>query len=97
MSELEVVVTDEAQIQLSHITSKVDQSAVKHALLSLKVIAEAGHSYDPVYEAALPPVECRVIYAGNYGIYYFIDHYSRVVILAIEDQRADPRKRFSLF
>ena len=62
----------------------------------LGIICSAGSIYDPAYEAARPPVECRVVYAGHYGIYYSIgqDLDSPVVVFSIEDQRRDPSTRF---
>jgi plasmid stabilization system protein ParE len=54
-----------------------------------------GRVYDPVYEAARPPFEVRVVYADIYGIYYTVDEdASTVVIRFIEDQRMDPATRF---
>lgn len=55
-----------------------------------------GRLYDPAYEAARPPFEVRVAYAGNYGIYYTADEDTQTVIVRfIEDQRMDPTPRFT--
>ena len=86
----------EAQYQLVRIPSNADYNEVKRMLRALGIIADAGSVYDPAYEAAKPPVECRVVYAGHYGIYYTSeDPGSPVVVFAIEDQRRNPKTRFS--
>ncbi len=98
MNAREVVVTDEARLQLANIPSDKDYADVKRMLGVLGIICSAGSIYDPAYEAARPPVECRVVYAGHYGIYYSIgqDLDSPVVVFSIEDQRRDPLTRFEL-
>lgn len=69
---------------------------VDNALLSLATYPERGRLYDPLYEAARPPVPLRVLYVRNYGIYYSVDHESGTVLVRfIEDQRMDPRMRFT--
>ena len=96
MDARDVVVTQEAQYQLVRIPSNADYNEVKRMLRALGIIADAGSVYDPAYEAAKPPVECRVVYAGHYGIYYTSeDPGSPVVVFALEDQRRNPKTRFS--
>ena len=63
MDARDVVVTQEAQYQLVRIPSNADYNEVKRMLRALGIIADAGSVYDPAYEAAKPPVECRVVYA----------------------------------
>ena len=62
-----------------------------NALDALAIAPGLGMVYDPYYEAARLPFEVRVVYAGNYGIYYDYDVYVRF----IEDERMDPLNRFS--
>ena len=85
-------------MQLAGIPSDKDYADAKRMLGVLGVICSAGSVYEPAYEMAEPPVECRVVYAGCYGIYYSIgqDPDSHVVVFSIEDQRRDPLTRFGL-
>lgn len=56
-----------------------------------------GREYNPAYDAALPPVSCRVLYVGNTtkAIYYFVDEErQRVFVFYIGDARSDPMTRF---
>lgn len=56
-----------------------------------------GQAYDPYYESARPPVPCRVFYCGHYGVYYHVDDsLGMIYVFAIEDQRRDPLRRFSI-
>ncbi|MEE1045590.1 MAG: type II toxin-antitoxin system RelE/ParE family toxin [Olegusella sp.] len=67
---------------------------VDDALDAIAIMPEIGRIYDPVYEAARPPFEVRVVYASVYGIYYTVDEESGVVFIRyIEDQRMDPAGR----
>lgn len=96
MDVRKVIVTREALFQLANIPSNADYDKVKKMMDVLGAIADAGSKYDPAYEAAKPPVECRVVYAGHYGIYYTSDPSpSPVVVFSIEDQRRNPEQRFS--
>ena len=55
-----------------------------------------GVAYDPLYDAAKPPIPVRVLYVENYGIYYTIDDEHRLIrVHFIEDQRMDPNLRFT--
>lgn len=97
MTKRAVVITDEAQMQLIAIPSKDDYAKVKNMLSVLGVIYAAGSLYDPAYKASRPPVDCRVVYAGHYGIYYMCEDKdaSPVVVFSIVDQRRNPLTRFS--
>lgn len=97
MNERSVVITDEAQLQLINIPSDKDYVDVRKMLGVLGIVYSAGSVYDPAYEAAKPPMECRVVYAGHYGIYYSgePDPNLPIVVFSIEDQRRDPNRRFS--
>lgn len=56
-----------------------------------------GEEYDPAYEAARPPIDCRVFFCARYGVYYHVDEERRLItVLAIENQRRNPMNRFSL-
>ena len=69
---------------------------VSDGVLLLTRNPELGRVYDPLYEAARPPMELRVIYTGHYGIYYTPDHERKLIrVHFIEDQRMDPASRFS--
>ena len=96
MEPREVIVSDEALVQLIAIPSNEDYARVMKTLRLLETIPCAWPVYDPAYEAARPPVECRVAYAGHYGIYFegADDPESPVRVFAIEDQRRDPERRF---
>lgn len=93
----EVQLADEALVQLIEIPSQGDYARVRTVLRTLETIPLAGSVYDPAYEAAQPPIECRVMYAGHYGIYYTCDEIptAPVRVLAIEDQRRNPMNRFA--
>ena len=92
--DLPVELTDEALLQLCEIPGQADYRIVRHALRSLEQVNEAYGEYDPGYEAARPPVPCRVCYAGHFGIYYAIAG-ERVVVFSIIDNRLDPAGRFA--
>ncbi len=71
---------------------------IKDAILRLEDFPLLGRAYDPDYEAARPPMPCRVLYAGRYGVYYMLTDDAPVpllVVLAIEDERRDSMRRFS--
>ncbi len=56
-----------------------------------------GEEYDPAYNAARPPIDCRVFFCARYGVYYHIDEEKLIItILAIENLRRNPMNRFSM-
>lgn len=62
---------------------------------SLQTMPYRGRVYDPIYDAARLPFECRVAYSGQHGVYYTVHDSERLVYIRyIEDQRRDPRRRF---
>lgn len=66
------------------------------ALDVLFVFPEAGHRYDPLFEAARPPFEVLEFFTERHGIYYSLMEDERVLYVRfIEDLRADPGGRFS--
>ena len=66
------------------------------ALDALAVFPGIGVAYDPLYPAARPPFEVSVLYADRYGIYYSTDERAKVVYIRyVEDERMDPRLRFT--
>lgn len=69
---------------------------VSDAIELLSTYPDLGRAYDPYYETAQAPVSLRVMYAGNYGISYTPDHARQIIrVHYVEDQRMDPRTRFS--
>lgn len=94
MLNLPVVLTDEALLQVSEIPSNKDYKAVTDALRSLDNMNEAYGFYVPGYEAARPPFDCRVCFAGNYAIYFTIIK-EEVVVFSVCDNRLDPNNRFA--
>lgn len=74
---------------------KASFEKVRALIGSLQAMPYRGSVYDPTYEAARPPFECRVVYAGRQGIYYTVHEDEHLVYIRfIEDQRRDPRRRF---
>lgn len=68
---------------------------VRKLISTLREMPYGGSVYDPVYEAARPPFECRVAYAGKYGLYYTVhDEEALIYLRFVEDQTMDPRLRF---
>ena len=64
----------------------------------LSTFPYAGETYEPYYEAAKPSMPCRCISVQGtpFTLYYGVDDASETVsVFAIEDQRADPTRRFS--
>ena len=93
-----VAISQLAQEQLAAIPSDALYLQVKDAILRLAQFPGLGRVYDPEYEAARPPMSCRVMYAGRYGVYYTgfdAPGNEPLVILAVEDERRDPLRRFS--
>ena len=59
---------------------------------------EAGAVYNPYYEAARPPIECRYITVPGtlFTLYYAVDEKAKAVnVFSIEHQRVNPRSLFS--
>lgn len=91
----DIELTDEAFYSYVSISSDRLFDHVTNIIGLLGTSPELGHIYDPVYEAQVPPFECRVVYCENLGIYYKIDEEThRVLVVAIVDQRSNPRSRF---
>lgn len=91
----DVIVTDEAFYALAALSSNRLFEHVQHDLTLLETTPRLGRIYDPAYEAALPPFECRVMFCEHLGIYYRAhEEEQRVVVFAIEDQRRNPTERF---
>lgn len=95
----QVVLSELAQEQLLAIPSDAAYLHVKEAIRNLSLFPQMGRVYEPDYEAAVPPVTCRILYAGRYGVYYTgpdgDSPAAPLVVLAVEDERADPKRRFS--
>ena len=59
---------------------------------------EVGAVYDPYYEAARPPMECRYVAVPGtpFTLYYAVDERAKTVsVFSIEHQRMNPRSLFS--
>lgn len=90
-----VRLTEEAKFAYREISSKADLKAVNGIIDVLDTVPGVGRLYDPLYDAAKPPFEILVAYAGSYGVYYVVDEgKDEVHVYFIEDQRGDPLKRF---
>lgn len=90
-----VELTDEACYSLADITSKRVVNHVLEVLSLLEGSPFLGRHYDPIYEAAKPDTDCRMLYCEFLGIYYHADEVEHVVIvMAIVDQRRNPLTRF---
>lgn len=64
----------------------------------LSEFPDLGAHYDPQYQAARPPFPCRRIPVPDtpFSLYYLKEEEKkRIVIFAIEYDRADPNARFS--
>ena len=86
---------DEAVYAYACIPSDEVYNRMGKLIDTLAVFPYFGQAYHPCYRAAEPPVACRVLFCGRYGIYYHVDDERRVVtVLAIEDERRDPMNRF---
>ena len=91
----DIELTDEALYALASIPSDRIYTRVGDLIDMLAAFPRYGQVYDPYYRAAEPPVACRVLFCGSYGIYYHIDEDKRLVtVLAIEDERRNPLGRF---
>lgn len=93
----DVQLTDEAVYGLAEVMPDAVYRRVNEMISVLAAFPRYGEEYDPYYEAARPPVPCRVLFVGGYGIYYAVDEEKRMVtVLAIEDSRRDPHGRFGM-
>ena len=91
-----VELADEAVYAYACIPSPRTYERIGELIGTLGRFPLLGRVYDPLYRAARPPVECRVLYCEHYGIYYHVDEGRRLVtVLAIEDERMDPLGRFA--
>lgn len=90
-----VQMTDEAVYAYARIPSDDVYRRMGELLGNLASFPRYGQEYDPYYDASRPPAPCRVAFCGRYGIYYHVDDESHTVtVLAIEDERRDPKTRF---
>ena len=91
----EVILSPSAEKVLREVASRIDRRRIDGVLTVLDTVPGIGRTYDPLYEAARPPEDVMVAYAGHYGIYYEVCETKRIVyVYYIEDQRRDPRSRF---
>lgn len=92
----EVSLTDEAVYAYASIVSDRIYERVGELIDTLARFPYYGQVYEPYYIAAQPPVPCRVLFCAQYGIYHCVDDARRTVtVLATEDERRDPCRRFS--
>ncbi len=93
----EIEITDEALYAYSDIQSESILRRIEALIDMLALYPFYGEEYEPVYEAAQPPVPCRVLFCTHYGIYYHVNETEKLItVIAIESQRRDPLSRFSL-
>ena len=104
----DVVMTDEALYAYAEIPSKRVYARIGNLIDFLAEHPYFGEEYDPYYQAAFPPIDCRVcgrngncgrrvFFCAHYGVYYHVDVEQRnISILAIEDHRKNPLSRFKL-
>lgn len=91
----EVILSPIAEQVMRSVRSRADRRRIDGILTVLDAVPGIGRVYDPLYEAAKPPEEVMVAYAGHYGIYYEVLEEERTVYAYyIEDQRRDPMMRF---
>ncbi|WP_139651470.1 type II toxin-antitoxin system RelE/ParE family toxin [Raoultibacter phocaeensis] len=91
-----VVLSPTAANAIRSINSQSDYAKVRKRLRVLPYVPEMGHPYDPIYEAARPPCDVLVTYAGHYGIYYTYDEENGIIAVEyVLNQRTDPNTRFS--
>lgn len=91
---VDVQLTDEAFYAYAALAEGPLLDDVDQALDNLALFPLLGREYDPVYEATLPPVPCRVLYVDWLGIYYRVTEGGDVVVEALLDQHRDPLQRF---
>ena len=93
----EIEMTDEALYAYADIRSQAILSRIETLIDLLALHPFYGEKYDPAYESARPPIDCRILFCAHYGIYYHIDKDRRLItVLAIESQRRNPLTRFTL-
>ena len=91
----QVVLTDEAVYAYTEVRPADIYERTGILISQLSTYPYYGRVYDSSYTAALPNVTSRVLYCGNYGVYYHVSEERQVVtVFAIEDQRRDPFARF---
>lgn len=91
----DVILSPTAEQTMWNVASQVDRKLIDGVLTVLDTVPHIGRLYDPLYEAAKPPEDVLVAYAGHYGIYYEISEEEKAVwVYYIEDQRRDPLGRF---
>lgn len=92
----EVILSPTAERAFKAVRSRVDMKRIDRVLSILDTVPGIGRNYDPLYDAAQPPEDIKVVYAGHYGIYYQVDEsLAEVHVYYIEDQRRDQMIRFS--
>ena len=89
-----VQMTDEAVYAYASIPADNIYHRMGELLKTLGNFPYYDQEYDPYYEAGRPPIPCRVMFCGRYGIYHVNDESRIVTVLAIEDERRNPRNRF---
>ena len=93
----DVVMTDEALYAYAEIPSKRVYARIGNLIDFLAEHPYFGEEYDPYYQAAFPPIDCRVFFCAHYGVYYHVDVEQRnISILAIEGHRKNPLSGFKL-
>lgn len=93
----DVVMTDEALYAYAEVPSERVYARIGNLIDFLAEHPYFGEEYDPYYQAAFPPIDCRVFFCAHYGVCYHVDVEQRnISILAIEDHRKNPLSRFNL-
>lgn len=91
----QVILSPTAEQAMWNVASRADRKLIDGILTVLDTTPNIGRRHDPLYEAARPPEDVMVAYAGHYGIYYEIFEEDKTVyVYYIEDQRRDPLARF---
>lgn len=71
---------------------------VEHVVDLLESFPHLGRSYDPVYEAALPPIECMQMFVDETHcvLYYMIaERDKQLIFFYLGDTRQNPLTMFS--
>lgn len=93
----DVVMTDEALYAYAESPSERVYTRIGNLIDFLAEHPYFGEEYDPYYQAAFPPIACRVFFCAHYGVYYHVDdEQRRINVLAIEDHRKNPLNRFKV-
>ena len=93
----EIMLADESVYAYSEIPSQKIYDRIGFLIEFLGSHPYYGEPYDPYYTSAMPPIACRVFFCAHYGIYYNVDVSNKTVnVLAIEDERKNPLKRFKV-